>query len=60
LENASLACGPLPPFHSLRPCLLLWYFHPEKMWGFGVHSIPSNLLKYPFPKILYHDGEFLI
>jgi hypothetical protein len=30
------------------------------MWGFGVHPIPSNPLKYPSPKILYHDGEFLI
>jgi hypothetical protein len=29
-------------------------------WGFGVHQIPSNPLKYPSPKILYHDGEFLI
>jgi hypothetical protein len=29
------------------------------MWGFGVHPIPSNPLKYPSPKILYHDGEFL-
>jgi hypothetical protein len=29
------------------------------MWGFGVHPISSNPLKYPFPKILYHDGEFL-
>jgi hypothetical protein len=28
--------------------------------GFGVHPIPSNPLKYPSPKILYHDGEFLI
>jgi hypothetical protein len=30
------------------------------MWGFGVHPILSNLLKYSSPKILYHDGEFLI
>jgi hypothetical protein len=30
------------------------------MWGFGVHPIPSNSLKYPSPKILYHNGEFLI
>jgi hypothetical protein len=30
------------------------------MWGFGVHSILLNLLKYTFPKILYHDREFLI
>jgi hypothetical protein len=30
------------------------------MWGFGVHPILSNLLKYFFPKILYHDGEFFI
>jgi hypothetical protein len=30
------------------------------MWGFGVHPIPLNPLKYPSPKILYHDVEFLI
>jgi hypothetical protein len=30
------------------------------MWGFGVHPILSDPLKYPSPKILYHDGEFLI
>jgi hypothetical protein len=33
------------------------------MWGyagFGVHPILSNPLKYPFPKIIYHDREFLI
>jgi hypothetical protein len=30
------------------------------MWGFGVHPILSNPLKYSSPKILYHDGEFLI
>jgi hypothetical protein len=30
------------------------------MWGFGVHPILSNPLKYSFPKILYHDEEFLI
>jgi hypothetical protein len=30
------------------------------MWGFGVYPILSNSLKYSFPKILYHDGEFLI
>jgi hypothetical protein len=38
-------------------------FTPERcgdMWGFGVHPILSNLLKYSSPKILYHDGEFLI
>jgi hypothetical protein len=28
--------------------------------GFGVHPILSNPLKYSFPKILYHDVEFLI
>jgi hypothetical protein len=30
------------------------------MWGFGVHPILSNPLKYSSPKILYHDGEFFI
>jgi hypothetical protein len=30
------------------------------MWGFGVHPILSNLLKYSSPKILYHDEKFLI
>jgi hypothetical protein len=38
-------------------------FTPERygdMWGFDVHPILSNPLKYFFPKILYHDGEFLI
>jgi hypothetical protein len=30
------------------------------MWGFGVHPILSNPLKYSFLKILYHDKEFLI
>jgi hypothetical protein len=38
-------------------------FTPERcgdMWGFGVHPILSNPLKYSFPKILYYDGEFLI
>jgi hypothetical protein len=30
------------------------------MWGFGVHPILSNPLKYSSPKILYYDGEFLI
>jgi hypothetical protein len=30
------------------------------MWGFGVHQILSNPLKYPSQKILYYDGEFLI
>jgi hypothetical protein len=29
------------------------------MWGFGVHPILSNPLKYSSLKILYHDGEFL-
>jgi hypothetical protein len=47
----------------LRPCLLLRYFHPEEygdIWGFGIHPILSNPLKYSSLKILYHDGEFLI
>jgi hypothetical protein len=38
-------------------------FIPERcgdMWGFGVHPILSNPLKYPSQKILYHDEEFLI
>jgi hypothetical protein len=28
------------------------------MWGFGVHPILSNPVKYSSLKILYHDGEF--
>jgi hypothetical protein len=39
-------------------------FPPSKnvgdMWGFSIHPILSNPLKYSSPKILYHDGEFLI
>jgi hypothetical protein len=38
-------------------------FTPERcgdMRGFSVHPILSNNLKYSFPEILYHDGEFLI
>jgi hypothetical protein len=38
------------------------FFIPERygdIWGFGVHPILSNPLKYSSPKILYHDGEFL-
>jgi hypothetical protein len=38
-------------------------FIPEEcgdMWGFGVHPILSNPLKYSSLKILYHDEEFLI
>jgi hypothetical protein len=30
------------------------------MWGFSVHPILPNPLKYSFSKILYNDGEFLI
>jgi hypothetical protein len=45
---------------SFRPCFLLRYFYPQKMWGFGVYPILSNPLKYSFLKILYHDKEFLI
>jgi hypothetical protein len=30
------------------------------MWGFGVHPILLNPLKYFSPKILYYDGEFFI
>jgi hypothetical protein len=30
------------------------------IWGFGVHPILPNPLKYSSPKILYYDGEFLI
>jgi hypothetical protein len=30
------------------------------MWGFGVHPILPNSLKYSSSKILYHDEEFLI
>jgi hypothetical protein len=51
---------------SLCHCGLVYFFDifiPERcgdMWGFGVHPILSNPLKYSFPKILYHDGEFLI
>jgi hypothetical protein len=38
-------------------------FTPEEcgdIWEFGVHPILLNSLKYSSPKILYHDGEFLI
>jgi hypothetical protein len=38
-------------------------FIPEEcgdMWGFGVHPILPNPLKYSSQKILYHNGEFLI
>jgi hypothetical protein len=28
------------------------------MWGFGVHPILSNPLKYFSPKILYHEALF--
>jgi hypothetical protein len=28
------------------------------MWGFGVHQILLNLLKYSFSKILYHEALF--
>jgi hypothetical protein len=38
-------------------------FTPERCGdyvGFGVHPILSNPLKYSSPKILYHDGEFLV
>jgi hypothetical protein len=38
-------------------------FTPERygdMWGFSVHPILSNPLKYSSPKILYYDEEFLI
>jgi hypothetical protein len=51
----------------LFPLLGLVYFSgistPERygnMWGFGVHPILLNSLKYSSPKILYHDEEFLI
>jgi hypothetical protein len=30
------------------------------MWGYGVHPILSNPLKYSSSKILYHDEDFLI
>jgi hypothetical protein len=30
------------------------------MWGFGVHPILLNPLKYSSPRILYHDREFFI
>jgi hypothetical protein len=38
-------------------------FTPERcgdIWRFDVHPILSNPFKYSSPKILYHDGEFLI
>jgi hypothetical protein len=54
-------------YKSKRPLLGLVYFSgiftPERcgdMWGFGVHSILLNPLKYSSLKILYHDGEFFI
>jgi hypothetical protein len=48
---------------TLRACLLLRYFHPQKMWGYvGIWCSPNTLQspQIPSPKILYHDGEFLI
>jgi hypothetical protein len=30
------------------------------MWGFDVHPILLNPLKYASPQILYYDREFLI
>jgi hypothetical protein len=49
------------------PALGLVYFSgiftPKRcgdMWGFGVHPILSNPLKYSSPKKLYQDVEFLI
>jgi hypothetical protein len=48
---------PTNPLH-FRPCLLFWYFHPRKMWGFDVHQILSNPFKYSSPKILYHEALF--
>jgi hypothetical protein len=30
------------------------------MWGFGIHPILSNPLKYSSSKILYYDEEFFI
>jgi hypothetical protein len=51
-------------YNSLKACVYFsGIFIPKRcgnMRGFGVHAILSNPLKYPFPKILYHDGEFLI
>jgi hypothetical protein len=50
----------------LTPSGLVYFsgiFTPEKygdMWGFSVHPILSNPLKYSSLKILYHNGEFLI
>jgi hypothetical protein len=38
-------------------------FSPKKMWGYEVIWCSPNTLKslkYSFPKILYHDVEFLI
>jgi hypothetical protein len=48
---------------SLARVLLLGIFTPKRcgdMWGFGVHPILSNPLKYSFQKILYYNGEFFI
>jgi hypothetical protein len=62
-EAACCVFAVLSSSSSLRPCLLLRYFYPKRCrdtWRFGVHPIPSNPFKYPSPKILYHDGEFLI
>jgi hypothetical protein len=52
--------------HTKAPSGLIYFsgiFTPKRygdMWGFGVHPILSNSLKYSSPKILYHDGEFFI
>jgi hypothetical protein len=52
---------PGPPSPTTTPRLGLYFFDiftPERcrdMWGFGVHPILLNLLKYSSPKILYYD-----
>jgi hypothetical protein len=50
--SASWAFG-LVVWFSLRPCLLLWYFHPKMMWGYvGIWCSPNPLKspQIPFPK----------
>jgi hypothetical protein len=58
--------GIIPGYPHKSPSGLVYFsgiFIPkryEDMWGFGVHPILSNPLKYSSQKKLYHDVEFLI
>jgi hypothetical protein len=64
--NTQTLTGSLPLKKQIKSLGLVYFSGisiPEEcgdMWGFGVHPILSNPLKYSSLKILYHDGEFLI